>query len=104
MGNDGKISDVLHQAKALKERDEKSSDQKNGRVFERTRPEPTIFGNCESWEFILGKKQQKHRRISAGAKSRTGGEKLQTTYPHFFNKLFRKNRVTPNFIDLNFVS
>jgi hypothetical protein len=22
----------------------------------RTRPEPTIFGNCDSWNFIVGKK------------------------------------------------
>jgi len=21
-----------------------------------TRPEPTIYGNCDSWEFIVGKK------------------------------------------------
>jgi hypothetical protein len=40
----------------------KTFDQKKGRVLERTRPEPTIFGNCESWEIIVGKKREKHRR------------------------------------------
>jgi len=24
-----------------------------------TRPEPTIYGNCDSWEFIVGKKMGK---------------------------------------------
>jgi len=27
----------------------------------RTRPEPTIFGNCDSWSFIVGKKAGLHR-------------------------------------------
>jgi hypothetical protein len=30
-----------------------------------TRPEPTIYGNCDSWSFIVGKKPR--------AYSRTGG-------------------------------
>jgi hypothetical protein len=25
-----------------------------------TRPEPTIFGNCEGWNFIVGKKNLEH--------------------------------------------
>jgi hypothetical protein len=45
------------------QRDElKRTSQKKGRVLERTRPEPTIFGNCESWKFIVGKKREQHRR------------------------------------------
>jgi hypothetical protein len=31
-----------------------------------TRPEPTIYGNCDSWSFIVGKKPR--------AYSRTGGQ------------------------------
>ena len=26
----------------------------------RTRPEPTINGNCDSWDFIVGKKSKTH--------------------------------------------
>ncbi|MFV0679665.1 hypothetical protein [Ottowia sp.] len=29
---------------------------KKGRVGVMTRPQPTIFGNCDSWSFIVGKK------------------------------------------------
>jgi len=31
-----------------------------------TRPEPTIYGNCDSWEFIVGKKaiaQSPHKSL-----------------------------------------
>jgi hypothetical protein len=34
-----------------------------------TRPEPTIYGNCDSWSFIVGKKaapySPKNRNLSA---------------------------------------
>jgi hypothetical protein len=30
----------------------------------KTRPEPTIFGNCDSWNFIVGKKAYAHSRGS----------------------------------------
>jgi hypothetical protein len=30
---------------------------KKGRVGVLTRPQPTIFGNCDSWSFIVGKKR-----------------------------------------------
>jgi hypothetical protein len=39
----------------------KRTDKKKGHVSEVTRPEPTVFGNCESWNFIVGKKCEKHR-------------------------------------------
>ncbi len=29
---------------------------KKGRVGVMTRPQPTIYGNCDSWNFIVGKK------------------------------------------------
>jgi hypothetical protein len=28
-----------------------------------TRPKPTIYGNCDSWSFIVGKKPRAYRRI-----------------------------------------
>jgi hypothetical protein len=28
---------------------------KKGRVRDMTRPQPTIYGNCDSWDFIVGK-------------------------------------------------
>lgn len=30
---------------------------KKGRVNDATRPQPTIYGNCDSWDFIVGKKR-----------------------------------------------
>jgi len=39
----------------------KRTNKKKGHVIEVTRPEPTVFGNCESWNFIVGKKCEKHR-------------------------------------------
>ncbi|MBH1962854.1 MAG: hypothetical protein I8H77_00895 [Comamonadaceae bacterium] len=30
---------------------------KKGRAKEVTRPQPTIYGNCDSWSFIVGKKR-----------------------------------------------
>jgi hypothetical protein len=39
----------------------KRTNKKKGHVSEVTRPEPTVFGNCESWNFIVGKKCEKHR-------------------------------------------
>ena len=34
-----------------------------------TRPEPTIYGNCDSWNFIVGKKPRQYRRgdVKAGS-------------------------------------
>jgi hypothetical protein len=29
-----------------------------------TRPKPTIYGNCDSWSFIVGKKPRAYRRDS----------------------------------------
>ena len=30
---------------------------KKGRASDMTRPQPTIYGNCDSWAFIVGKKR-----------------------------------------------
>ena len=30
--------------------------KKKGRALKVTRPKPTIYGNCDSWNFIVGKK------------------------------------------------
>jgi hypothetical protein len=37
--------------------------EKRARPLE-TRPEPTIFGNCDSWNFIVGKKPCAYSRNS----------------------------------------
>jgi hypothetical protein len=34
---------------------QKPRTKKKGRVMKVTRPEPTIYGNCDSWSFIVGK-------------------------------------------------
>ena len=31
---------------------------KKGRVQEVTRPQPTLYGNCDSWSFIVGRNRQ----------------------------------------------
>jgi hypothetical protein len=89
MGNDGKISDVLHQARASKG-GLKTFDQKKGRVLERTRPEPTIFGNCESWKVIVGKKRKKHRRDKRAAPRGRKDKTEAITYPHAFIRVLGK--------------
>jgi hypothetical protein len=33
----------------------KGAHKKKGRVMKVTRPEPTIYGNCDGWNFIVGK-------------------------------------------------
>jgi hypothetical protein len=33
----------------------KGAHKKKGRVKKVTRPEPTIYGNCDGWNFIVGK-------------------------------------------------
>jgi len=49
-----------------------------------TRPEPTIYGNCDSWSFIVGKKPR--------AYSRTGGQtgSLQTSNRNVIHNLSTK--------------
>jgi hypothetical protein len=50
-----------------------------------TRPEPTIYGNCDSWSFIVGKKP---RAYSAGS----GLEgSLQTCNRNFIHRLSTKS-------------
>jgi len=38
---------------------ERTGTRKKGASFS-TRPEPTIYGNCDSWKFIVGKKPWAH--------------------------------------------
>jgi hypothetical protein len=46
-----------------------------------TRPEPTIFGNCEGWKFIVGKKQIQHRQKLFKKRALQGNnENLSTVY------------------------
>jgi hypothetical protein len=36
--------------------------KKKGRALKVTRPKPTIYGNCDSWNFIVGKKPRAYSR------------------------------------------
>jgi hypothetical protein len=40
----------------------KGAHKKKGRVMKVTRPEPTIYGNCDSWNFIVGKTGRAYSR------------------------------------------
>jgi len=40
----------------------KGAHKKKGRVMKVTRPEPTIYGNCDSWDFIVGKTGRAYSR------------------------------------------
>jgi hypothetical protein len=46
-----------------------------------TRPKPTIYGNCDSWSFIVGKKPRAYRQSERATSS------LQTSNMDFINKL-----------------
>jgi hypothetical protein len=46
-----------------------------------TRPEPTIYGNCDSWSFIVGKKPRAYRRLARRTAS------LQTSNSKFIHRL-----------------
>jgi hypothetical protein len=49
----------------------------------RTRPEPTIFGNCDSWSFIVGKKAAVgDRKIFMLDPLQPNNRILSTTYQH----------------------
>ena len=60
--NDRKVSDVIHQRERLsackyceeRMRYWRLAIKKGASIA--TRPEPTIYGNCDSWNFIVGKK------------------------------------------------
>jgi len=58
---------------------------KKGRVSERTRPEPTFFGNCESWDFIVGKK----RPVPGRHRNESGFRMRETTCPPLIHRLTR---------------
>lgn len=47
-----------------------------------TRPEPTIYGNCDSWNFIVGKKPVLHSLKKAQTES------LQTSNKKLIHNLF----------------
>ena len=49
-----------------------------------TRPEPTIYGNCDSWSFIVGKKPRAYSRV----RGRKGT--LRTSNRSFIHKLSTK--------------
>jgi hypothetical protein len=40
----------------------KGAHKKKGRVMKVTRPEPTIYGNCDGWSFIVGKTGRAYSR------------------------------------------
>jgi hypothetical protein len=46
-----------------------------------TRPEPTSNGNCDSWDFIVGKNPQTYSDMGAAARSlQANNINLFTTY------------------------
>jgi hypothetical protein len=57
---------------------------KKGRASDVTRPQPTIYGNCDSWEFIVGKKARHHKPFFVAAPPlRCSNASLSTTYQQF---------------------
>ena len=46
-----------------------------------TRPEPTIYGNCDSWDFIVGKKSL------TGSTNKTPHAPLRPNNKHFIHSL-----------------
>ncbi len=72
----------------------KRAQQKKGRVSCRTRPEPTIYGNCDSWNFIVGKKAVAYSLTLASSRLLPQGNmnyinKLSTVSDHYqLNKLW----------------
>jgi hypothetical protein len=78
--NDRKISDVIHQGRSASVCGSKIQKRKRARLV-MTRPEPTIFGNCDGWGFIVGKLAQMHSpKISLG-------KSLLQCNTHFIHKL-----------------
>ena len=54
---------------------------KKGRAKEMTRPEPTIYGNCDSWDSIVGKKGDRLGAFTAEMRAlRVHNEKISTAY------------------------
>jgi hypothetical protein len=47
-----------------------------------TRPEPTIIGNCDSWDFIVGKKDFRESPASGATQA------LPARNENFINSLF----------------
>lgn len=67
--------------------DQRSGKEKRARLVS-TRPEPTINGNCESWNFIVGKLHRWHsadQRQSWTLQLRNTG--LSTSYPQVWLNL-----------------
>ncbi|PIT82742.1 hypothetical protein B9Z40_03255 [Limnohabitans sp. 15K] len=61
--------------------DQGSGKEKRARLVV-TRPEPTIFGNCDGWAFIVGKLAQMHSpKISLG-------KSLLQCNTHFIHMLY----------------
>src|SRR5262245_22512400 len=46
--------------------------KKKGRALKVTRPKPTIYGNCDSWNFIVGKKPRAYSRHPASQEALQG--------------------------------
>jgi len=49
-----------------------------------TRPKPTIYGNCDSWSFIVGKKPRAYSQTTVQTKQ------LQTSNKDIIHKLSTK--------------
>jgi hypothetical protein len=63
-----------------------SEKEKRARLVE-TRPEPTIYGNCDSWDFIVGKTARMQSPKTPWAGSCCCATKiLCTTYSQLINQ------------------
>jgi hypothetical protein len=54
-----------------------------------TRPEPTIYGNCDSWDFIVGKTARRQ------SPQNTVGRSLLLCNKNFIHMLFTGSQVDP---------
>jgi len=66
--------------------DSKGAPKEKGRALKVTRPKPTIYGNCDSWNFIVGKKPRAYSPRSPSARA------LQASNSHLIHS-FSTNMV-----------
>ena len=67
--------------------DQGSGKEKRARLVV-TRPEPTIFGNCEGWDFIVGK------LATLRSLQNSLGKSLLQCNTYFINKLSTRQRAS----------
>jgi hypothetical protein len=68
---------------------QKPRTKKKGRVMKVTRPEPTIYGNCDSWSFIVGKTR---RAYTLGVGPTRPLQVRNSLFVHRFSTILEKAR------------